>query len=182
MVLHPAGTGEALELLWEHIHAAGDDQHVVGELCPTLQVDGVLRGLDAVDLVKAHLDALVQLVLTGLDELLRIGVAERDEQQPRLVEVAIVTIHDGDLGAPPIHLLQAIGGQRAAGAATEDDNSMAHREDPSSRLPLVRACGAGTLFVLIAISFFLSLDPLDPMRSGSPQILLPSLQRSKQLL
>ena len=56
------------------------------------------------------------------------GEAERHEQQPGLVHVDVVLVDDRDLGlAGRVHAPQAIGHDRAAGAASEDENSPYHR-------------------------------------------------------
>ena len=78
--------------------AGGDDQDVVGKHAAVAQVHLVGGGVDAVDLGLREHDVAVQLAAPRPDEVLGVGEAERHEQQPRLVDVGVVAIDDGDLG------------------------------------------------------------------------------------
>jgi hypothetical protein len=71
-----------------------------------------------------------ELPLPGPDDLFRISEPEGDEEQARLVDVAVVAVYDVDLQLVlVVPAAQAVGEQRAAGAAAEDEESLGH--DPS---------------------------------------------------
>ena len=74
----------------------GHDEDVVGELLPVAEVDPACLQLDAVDGVDAVLDAAVQLAAAGADDVLGVGEPEGDEEEPGLVDVAVVLVDDGD--------------------------------------------------------------------------------------
>ena len=103
-LLHPPRAGETLGLFGHQSGAGGDDEDVVGEGGTAGEVH--LVGLD-VDMVDAGLDEpdpVVELPFPGAHDVLGVGEAERDEQQPRLVDVAVVLVDHDDLGL--------LGGQR----------------------------------------------------------------------
>jgi hypothetical protein len=83
--------------------------------------------LHAVDGHVAERDALVELALARPDDVLGVGEAERYEQQPRLVDVAVVLVDDLDrqLGLR-IELAEAVGHERAARAAPQDHDALGH--------------------------------------------------------
>ena len=106
------------------------------------------RGVDAVDLGLDVVHVAVELSLARTHEVLGVGEAERDEQEPRLVDVGVVAVDDRDLGlAGRVHAPQAIGHDRAAGAAAEDEDSLCHRPRIASGCSFVignialRRCG-----------------------------------------
>jgi len=82
----------------------------------------------------------VQLVAPRARDLVELCQPERDEQQPRLVDVAIVLVDHHDLelvrwlGAP-----QAVGYDRASGAATDNDYFLGHRHLRPTTSRFVRA-------------------------------------------
>jgi hypothetical protein len=89
-------------------------------------MDDVPGGLDALDLGEAELDPGVQLGVARPDDLVRIGQPEGHEQQPRLVDMAVVAVDDHDLRGMAVQALQAVGGQRPAGSGAQNDDAMAH--------------------------------------------------------
>jgi hypothetical protein len=61
------------------------------------------------------------------DDFVGVGQPERDEEQPRLVDVVIVLVHDDDLDVswgkvPP----QSVGGERPPSSPTEDHDPFGH--------------------------------------------------------
>ena len=56
--------------------------------------------------------------------------AEGDEQQARLVDVAVVAVDDDDLQFVPALAAEAVGDQGAAGPASQDDDPFAHARNP----------------------------------------------------
>jgi hypothetical protein len=90
------------------------------------QVYGVLGGFDVIDLRDPEIDPAVELGAAGPDDLGWIGQAKRDEQKSRLVDVAIVSVDYDDLCSVTVDPVETIGGQRAAGPASENDDSMRH--------------------------------------------------------
>ena len=56
------------------------------------------RGVDVADFGLDVLHVSVQLSLARTCEVLCVGEAERDEQEPRLVHVDVVAVDDRDLG------------------------------------------------------------------------------------
>ena len=69
-------------------------------------------------------DPRVQLAVAWPGDLVRVGQAERHEQQAGLVDMPVVLVDDGNLGfTPGQHPTQAISHERAAGPAAEDQNS-----------------------------------------------------------
>ena len=126
-LLHPARTGQALGLLGHQAGAGGDDEHVVGERGAVGEVHLVGLDVDAVDGGLDEPDAVVQLPLPRPHDVLAVGQAERHEQQARLVDVAVVLVDHGDLGlVRAVEAPEAVGGQRAAGAAAEDHDPRGH--------------------------------------------------------
>ena len=130
-VLHPAWAAHALGVLGLEAGARCDDQDVVGERCSVSEVDEVRVELDPVDLRLEEPDAVPQLALPGAGDLVCVGEAERDEQEARLVDVAVVPVDDGDLrlgvlvGAP-----EPVCHHRAAGPAAEDHDPLGHHRAP----------------------------------------------------
>ena len=60
------------------------------------------------------------------DDLVGVGEPEGDEQQARLVDVAVVAVDDVDLGLVGVEApAQPVGDHRAARAAAEDDDPLA---------------------------------------------------------
>jgi hypothetical protein len=81
-------------------------------------------GVHPVDGGAAQRHAGPELLAPGADQVGHVGVAERDEQQPRLVEMAVVGVHHDDLRLVRLVLpAQPVGGQCAAGAAAQDDDA-----------------------------------------------------------
>ena len=76
------------------------------------------RGADVVDVP-------VELASPGPDDLVEVGEAERDEEQPGLVHVAVVLVHhrDGRLGGCQ-GTAEPVGGEGAAGSAPQDHDPM----------------------------------------------------------
>src|SRR5512142_1443369 len=70
-------------------------------------------------------DAGTELLAPRADDPLHAGEPERDEQQPRLVHVISVLVHHDDLGVLLVkRAAQPVGGQRPAGAAAQDHDSL----------------------------------------------------------
>ena len=105
------------------------------------EVHDVVCGLDPVDLGDPELDPVVDLRVTGPDDLARVGQPERNEQQAGLVDVAVVAVDHRDLGGVAVDPAQPVRGQRAAGAGAEDHDAMAHANDHRRTMPsaLIRA-------------------------------------------
>jgi hypothetical protein len=59
-------------------------------------------------------------------ELRGIGQAERNEQQPGLVDVAIVAVEDRDLGRVAVQAVQAVRGDQARGHTAGDQDTGVH--------------------------------------------------------
>ena len=127
--LVPAGAGEPLRLLRLQTRSRGDDEHVVGEDRAVVEQELVPLDPDRVDLSLVEDDAVSQLPLARPDDLVQRGEPEGDEEQPRLVDVAVVTVDDVDLGFVGVEApAQPVGDHRAAGAAAQDDDPLArHR-------------------------------------------------------
>ena len=122
--LVPARAGHALGLLREQAGAGGDDEDVVVEHRAVGEVDGTIAGLDPVDLGADEPDALVQLGAARPDDGVRVGKPERDEEQPGLVDVAVVLVDDGDRGVIAEEPAEPVGDERPAGAPAEDDDAV----------------------------------------------------------
>ena len=87
-------------------------------------------------------DAGTQLSSPRTDDLIDVREAEGDEEQPRLVDVAIVAVDDVDLGLVRVEVTsQPVRSHGAAGTAPQDDDLLlAHDAPPvtgSSRVTLV---------------------------------------------
>ena len=95
--LVPARPGQPIGLLGLQAGAGGDDEHVVGERLAVEQHDLVVVGVDPGDLCAMKVDAVSQLAAARPDDLVHLRETERDEQQARLVKVAIVAVDDVDL-------------------------------------------------------------------------------------
>ena len=100
--LAPAGPGQPLGLLGQQ-RRARTRRRARRRRCvsPPTRWTAFAGGLDAVDLGEAELDPVVQLRAARADDLVRLGQAERDEQQARLVDVAVVAVDDHDLDSSP---------------------------------------------------------------------------------
>jgi hypothetical protein len=95
-------------------------------------VHGVALDVDVVDRALVVLDVAAQLLRAGADDVLRVREPEGDEQQPRLVDVPSVLVDDGDprlVGS--VCTPEPVCDERAAGAATQDDDAVTHRVLPS---------------------------------------------------
>ena len=107
--------------------ARGDDQNVVVEFGPVLQMTSSASRSTRSIAGLAELDARVQLTMPRPDDLVGVGQAEGDEEQTRLVDVVIVLVHDNDLdvvrGKMPA---QTIGAEGPAGSPTEDHDPFDH--------------------------------------------------------
>ena len=128
--------------------AGGDHQHVVGEDRAVGQVHGVVGDVDAVDAALAERDAVVQLAVPRPHDLVGVGQPEGDEQQPRLVDVAVVLIDHGDLdivtrtraasGSPSASRRCRHRGPRSVATTTPQDSSgadVARAEGPRHDRP-----------------------------------------------
>lgn len=82
-VLHPSGSGEASRFLGHQLGTRGDHEHLVREARTVGQEHRFSLDLDAVDRRLQELDAVVELPMTGTDDVLTVGQPERHEQQPR---------------------------------------------------------------------------------------------------
>ena len=126
-VLHPSRTGETLGLLGHQPGAGGDDKHVVAERAAVGEVHLVGSDVDPVDGGLDEADAIAQLPFSRPHDVLAVGQPERHEQQPRLVDVAVVLVDHGDLGlVHPIPTPQPVRDQRAARPTAEHDNARFH--------------------------------------------------------
>ena len=97
---------------------------------------------DRVDLSLVEDDPVPQLPHARPDDLVQRGEPEGDEEQPRLVDVAVVEVDDVDLGFVGVETpAQPVGDHRAAGAAAEDDDPRA-RHGPRVRPDRCGAIGA----------------------------------------
>ena len=85
-----------------------------------------MRGLDPFHLGEAKLDPVVKLRSARPHEPRRVGQPERNEQQPRLIHVAVVAVDHGDLRRIAVALAKAVRGERTAGTATKDQNPRTH--------------------------------------------------------
>ena len=73
-----------------------------------------------------EVDALLELPGPGSDDVVRLGHAEGNEQQTRLVNVRVVLVHHGDLQvAGAVVASEAVRRERSAGAASEDHDASA---------------------------------------------------------
>jgi hypothetical protein len=118
----------------------GDDEDVVGEGGAVVEQELVPLDPDRVDLTLVEDDPVSQLPHPWADDLVQRGEPERDEEQPRLVDVAVVEVDDVDLGFVGVETpAQPVGDHRAAGAAAEDDDP---RHGPRVRPDRRAAIGA----------------------------------------
>jgi hypothetical protein len=89
--------------------------------------DAVTIERNRLDFVFVKLDAATELLPTRLDEPIRVGQAERDEEQSRLVHVTIVTVDDVNVGVGRCEPLpQPVRDHGPTGPATEDHDLLAH--------------------------------------------------------
>ena len=124
--LVPAGAGQPLGLLGLQPDAAGDDEHVVGQNRAVVEQDLVPLDPDRVDLALVEDDPVAELPPARAHDLVELREPERDEEQPGLVDVAVVAVDDVDLGLVGVEApAQPVGDHRAAGAAAEDDDLLA---------------------------------------------------------
>jgi hypothetical protein len=139
--LVPTGAGEAIRLLGLQVRSRGDDEHVVGESGAVVEQELVPLRPDRVDLSLVEDDSVAQLSCSWPDDLVQGCEPERDEEEPRLVDVAVVPIDDVDLGLVGVEAsAQAVGDHRAASAAAQDDDPRARHEHrvPPLRPPAIR--------------------------------------------
>ena len=124
-LLAPARAGRALGLLGHQARARGHDQRVVGERLAAGEVDRPGLDVDAVDPADHVVDAVVQLRAARAHEVLGAGHAEGDEEEARLVDVAVVLVDDGDLQVTLVEAAaQPVGHQRATGPPAQDDDAV----------------------------------------------------------
>jgi hypothetical protein len=95
--LVPARPRQTLRLLRLEAHTARDNEHVVRERRAVIEHDLVALGRDRLDLVFVEDHAGTQLSSPRTDDFIQVREAERDEEQPRLVDVAVVAVDDVDL-------------------------------------------------------------------------------------
>ena len=123
--------GQALGLLGLQAHAGGDDEHVVGQHRAVVEQHLVALDPDRLDLVLVEDDAVAQLAPARPHDLLDVREPEGDEEQARLVDVAVVAVDDVDLGLVGVEAAaQPVGGHRAAGAAAEDHDLLPAHDAP----------------------------------------------------
>jgi hypothetical protein len=73
-------------------------------------------------------DLTVELATSRSHDFLKVGEAERNEEKPRLVDVTIILVDDGDLGLIlQKETPQPVRRQGPARSATQDHNAMRHR-------------------------------------------------------
>ncbi len=128
--------------------------------------------LHGIDVALVEDDAVVKLLVAGLDDLVRVGEAERHEQEPRLVDVAVVLVDHRDR-----HLLvavpaaEAVRDQRAAGPRTQDHDSIGH--DIPRPLPHRRYdvdCSLGDAATAVALYDPYSNGILRPVRRSATSL------------
>ena len=128
--------------------------------------------LHGIDVAPVEDDAVVKLLVAGLDDVVRVGEAERHEQEPRLVDVAVVLVHHRDR-----HLLvavpaaEAVGDQGAARPRTQDHDSIGH--DVPRPLPHRRydgGCSLGDAETSVAPYDPHSNGILGPVRRGATSL------------
>ena len=123
--LQPPGASQPVGLLGQQPCARGDHEHVVAQRCPVIEVHPVGFDVSTVDPGLAEGDAGAELLAPRADDPLHASEPERDEQQSRLVHVISVVVHHDDLsGLLVIGAAQPVGGQRSAGAAAQDHDSL----------------------------------------------------------
>ena len=93
----PASSRHPFGLLGLQTHAGGHDEHVVREDSAVVEQHLVALDPDLRDLVLMEDDAVAQLAPTRSHDLVHVREAERNEEQPRLVDVAVVAVDDVDL-------------------------------------------------------------------------------------
>ena len=72
-------------------------------------------------------DPAAELAAPRANDLVGVGEAEGDEEQPRLVHVPVVPVDDVDVGLMGLDpAAQPVGHHRAAGAAAEHHNPPRH--------------------------------------------------------
>jgi hypothetical protein len=67
-----------------------------------------------------------ELAVPQPDEAPGLCLPERNEKQSGLVDVLVVGINDDDVHAAVKHAAQPVGDKRSTGAATQDDDCLAH--------------------------------------------------------
>ena len=123
--LHPARPRQTVGLLGDQAGAGGHHQHVVDERRPVRQVHPPGVDVDVPDRALVEVDARVELLVSGTDDAVRVGQAERHEQQARLVDVTIVAVDHGDRDVGQL-LAEPVRGQGATRARSQDDHPCAH--------------------------------------------------------
>src|ERR1019366_4270466 len=99
--------------------------HVVVQCRPVIEVHAVGGGVNMVDPGLVEENTGPKLPSPRADDPSHAGQSERDEQQRGLVHMVVVPVHHHDLGfLRPIPPPQPVGGQRSAGAPTEDHDSL----------------------------------------------------------
>jgi hypothetical protein len=99
--LHPPGPDEPVGLPRHQGGSGGNDEDVVGEGCSMISKHHAV--VPEVNPLHRHLqqsNTAVQLVLARTHQLVPVGEAERNEEQPWLVEVFAVLVDDGKCARP----------------------------------------------------------------------------------
>ncbi len=134
--LVPARARHSLGLLRLEPHAARDDEHVVRKHRAVVEQHLVAVDPDLLDLVLVEDDAVSQLAPARPDDLLELRQAEGDEEQPGLIDVQVVAVDDVDLRLVDVEATpQPVGGQGAAGPATEDHDLLSRHCAPPEMPP-----------------------------------------------
>lgn len=135
-LVHPPWSGQARRHLGNEGRAGGDDENVVTEQRPIGEVHLVRRDIDAVDLRLTEPDVAAELTLAGSYDVLAVRESERNEQQARLVDVAVVLIDDRqrhfvDWKEPA----EAVGDERPTRSAAQNHYTCAHAFIGHQRYP-----------------------------------------------
>jgi hypothetical protein len=135
--LHPSRAGQPFGLLRQQPGSGGDDQDVVAQHTAVFQHDPVPLDVDPVHAAVAVADTTVQLTHPGPREIPRLSDAERQEQQPRLIDVVVVAVNNRDRHIRTQLAPQPVRRDRAAGTATENYYMLGHTLSlqPSTRHP-----------------------------------------------
>ena len=88
-----------LGLLGLKPRAGSDDEDVVRKIRAVVEVDDLVVERNAIHGRDSKLDLAAQLLMARAHDVRGAREAERDEEQPRLVDVAVVLIDDHDLSA-----------------------------------------------------------------------------------
>ena len=91
------------------------------------ELHGIGVDLDRLDPALAEHDPVVQLFVARLDDLVNPEKPERHEQQPRLVDVAIILVDHCDRHVViGVAATQTVRDQRASGPRTEHHDPISH--------------------------------------------------------